>query len=52
MLSANPSLSASDVRILLSMTAKRLPGQAGWTKELGYGRLDVGAAVAAAKAHP
>ena len=52
MLSANPNLSASDVRTLLSTTAKRLAGQAGWTGELGYGRLDVGAAVAAAKAHP
>ena len=52
MLSANPNLSASDVRTLLSTTAKRLAGQTGWTKELGFGRLDVGAAVAAAKAHP
>jgi subtilisin family serine protease len=52
MLSANPNLSASDVRSLLSTTAKHLAGQAGWTEELGYGRLDVGAAVAAAKAHP
>jgi subtilisin family serine protease len=51
MLSANPNLSASDVRSLLSTTAKHLAGQAGWTEELGYGRLDVGAAVAAAKAH-
>lgn len=51
MLSANPNLGASDVRTLLATTAKRFPGQAGWTRELGHGRLDVGAAVAAAKAH-
>ncbi|MEO8000023.1 MAG: S8 family serine peptidase, partial [Gemmatimonadaceae bacterium] len=52
MLSANPNLSASAVRELLSRTAKMLKGQKGWTRELGYGRLDVGAAVAAAKKHP
>ena len=52
MLSANPNLSTSDVRALLSTSAKRLAGQTGWTEELGFGRLDVGAAVAAAKAHP
>lgn len=52
MLSANPNLSASDVRLLLASTAKRLKGQSDRTDELGYGRLDVGAAVAAAKAHP
>lgn len=51
MLSANLNLGASDVRTLLATTAKRFPGQAGWTRELGHGRLDVGAAVAAAKAH-
>ena len=52
MLSANPNLTASAVRTLLSSTAKAIAGQRGWTKELGYGRLDVGAAVAAAKKHP
>jgi hypothetical protein len=52
MLSANPELSASDVRALLSATAKPIAKQTGWTKELGHGRLDVGAAVAAAKKHP
>ncbi|MBV9880830.1 MAG: S8 family serine peptidase [Gemmatirosa sp.] len=52
MLSANPTLTASAVRTLLSSTAKAIAGQKGWTKELGYGRLDVGAAVAAAKQHP
>ena len=52
MLSANPELSASDVRALLASTAKPIERQPGWTKELGNGRLDVGAAVAAAKKHP
>jgi len=51
MLSANPNLTASDVRILLSSTAKPIMRQSGWTKELGHGRLDVGAAVAGAKKH-
>jgi subtilisin family serine protease len=52
MLSANPNLTPGAVRTLLSSTAKRIAGQTGWTKELGFGRLDVGAAVAAAKNHP
>ena len=51
MISANPNLSASDVRILLSKTARLIPGQTEWTAEEGHGRLDVAAAVAAAKAH-
>lgn len=51
MLSANPKLSASDVRLLLSTTATPLAGQTARTNQLGFGRLDVGAAVAAAKAH-
>ncbi len=51
MLSANPNLSGSDVRLLLSSTATRVAGQTGRTDELGFGRLNVGAAVAAAKAH-
>ena len=52
MLSANPELSASAVRTLLSSTAKELPGQSGWTREAGHGRLNIGAAVAAAKNTP
>lgn len=52
MLSVNPRLTANTVRAILATTAKRIGGQPGWTKELGYGRLDVAAAVAAAKAHP
>ena len=51
MLSANENLSASDVRLPLSTTAKPLDGQTNRTDELGFGRLDVAAAVAAAKAH-
>ncbi|MCC7052924.1 MAG: S8 family serine peptidase [Gemmatimonadaceae bacterium] len=51
MLSANPGLTASAVRTILRETAVPLPGQSGWTKELGYGRLDVGKAVAAARRH-
>ena len=35
---------------LLGSTAKRIMGQTGWTRELGWGRLDVGKAVAMAKA--
>lgn len=50
MLSAAPQLSASTIRNLLGSTAKRIMGQTGWTRELGWGRLDVGKAVAAAKA--
>lgn len=52
MLSANPNLTASSVRALLASTAKRIQKQTGWTKELGHGRLDVGAAVAAARKSP
>lgn len=52
MLSANPNLSASAVRALLSATAKPIAGQTGWTRELGHGRLNVGAAVTAAKNSP
>jgi len=50
MIAANPALSASSVRTLLGITAKRFKGQKDWTMELGWGRLDAGAAVAAAKA--
>jgi hypothetical protein len=50
MISANPALSASRVRDLLGRTAKKFKGQTGWTPELGWGRLDAGKAVAAAKA--
>jgi subtilisin family serine protease len=49
MLSANPRLSAATVRSVLGETARRVAGQSGWTRELGFGRLDVGRAVAAAK---
>jgi hypothetical protein len=52
MLAANPGLSASAVRALLSSSARAFTGQKAWTKELGYGCLDVGAAVAAARDHP
>lgn len=51
MLSANPDLTASAVRTILKDTAVKIPGQTKWTKETGYGRLDVGKAVAAAKRH-
>jgi thermitase len=49
MLSANPALSASSVRDLLAQTAKKLKDQTTWTPELGWGRLDVAKAVAAAQ---
>lgn len=49
MISANPALSASSIRNLLGTTAKKIQGQTTWTPELGWGRLDVGNAVAAAK---
>jgi len=49
MISANPALSASSIRDLLAKTAKKLKGQSTWTPELGWGRLDVGRAVAEAK---
>ena len=50
MLSANPTLSASDVRNILRQTAKKIEGMTGFTPTHGWGRLDVGGAVAAAKA--
>jgi subtilisin family serine protease len=49
MISANPALSVASVRDLLGNTAKKIQGQTTWTPELGWGRLDVGSAVAAAK---
>jgi subtilisin family serine protease len=49
MISANPALSAASIRDLLGNTAKKVQGQTTWTPELGWGRLDVGNAVAAAK---
>lgn len=49
MISANPNLTASDVRQILKDSAHPIMGQTDWTKELGYGRLDVGKAVKAAK---
>jgi subtilisin family serine protease len=50
MLSVNPALSATDVRNLLRQTAKKIQGQTGFTVTHGWGRLDLGAAVKAAKA--
>jgi subtilisin family serine protease len=44
----NPGLHASDVIRLLELTATRPPGR-GWTSELGWGILNAGGAVAAAK---
>lgn len=49
MLSVNPDLGASTIRNMLGKTARRLPGQTGWTRELGWGRLDIGKAVAMAR---
>jgi len=49
MISANPALSATSIRNLLGNTPKKIQGQTTWTPELGWGRLDVGSAVAAAK---
>jgi subtilisin family serine protease len=49
MLSINPALSATSVRNILAKTARKIEGQTDWTRELGWGRLDVAKAVAAAK---
>lgn len=49
MLSVNPDLDAAQVRAILARTARPLAGQEGWTQELGHGRLDVEAAVLAAR---
>jgi thermitase len=49
MISSNPALSATSIRNLLGNAAKKIQGQTTWTPELGWGRLDVGSAVAAAK---
>jgi thermitase len=49
MISANAAISASSVRDLLAKTSKKIQGQSSWTPQLGWGRLDVAAAVAAAK---
>jgi subtilisin family serine protease len=46
---ANPSLSATDVATILKETAS---GNGAWTPELGYGVLDVAAAVASASGLP
>jgi subtilisin family serine protease len=43
---ANPALTAADVARILKQTAS---GLGTWTKELGYGVIDVGAAVARAR---
>jgi subtilisin family serine protease len=45
MLSANPALSASDVRQMLKASAHKLAGQSGFTIQLGWGRLDAARAV-------
>jgi subtilisin family serine protease len=44
----NPDLSAADVIRVIKQTARR-PGGGGWTPDLGWGILDAGAAVAAAR---
>ena len=36
LLSANPKLMQAEVRSILTKTAARLPGQTGWSDELGY----------------
>jgi subtilisin family serine protease len=46
---ANPGLRADEVASILEQTAS---GQGSWTAELGYGVLDVGAAVARAQKGP
>jgi hypothetical protein len=46
---ANPSLSAGDVATILEQSAS---GDGAWTPELGYGVLDVAAAVARASGRP
>ncbi len=51
-LSVAPGLTAAQVRALITSTAHKLGGQTGWTEELGHGRLDVAAAVAAAQNAP
>jgi len=45
----NPDLRAGDVIQLIKRTARR-PGGAGWSADLGWGILDAGAAIAAARA--
>jgi serine protease len=44
-----PSLSAAQIIQLLELTARRSPGS-GWNADLGWGILDAGAAVSAARA--
>jgi serine protease len=45
---ANPDLTVADVVVLLKRTAAR-PAEAGWSPDLGWGVLDAGAAVRAAR---
>lgn len=52
MLSVAPGLRAAQVRQLIMDTADKFPSQTGWTAELGHGRLNVAAAVAAAATPP
>ncbi len=50
MLSAAPNLTAGEVRSIIEQTAVPIEGQNGHTNLLGYGRLNVGAAVTTAAA--
>ncbi len=48
MLSANPDLTASEVKSIIQSTARKLPAYTytnGWNNETGYGLADAGAAV-------
>ena len=48
MLSVNPNLTQSEVRNILTSTARKLPDYtytSGWNNEIGYGLVDAGAAV-------
>jgi subtilisin family serine protease len=49
MISANPKLTASDVRLILRDAVDPIEGQTEWTPELGHGRLNVEKAVKLAK---
>jgi len=51
-LSVAPNLTALQARRILMDTAHKLKRQGGWTAQLGHGRLDVAAAVTAAKSPP
>lgn len=51
MLSANPTLSADEVKHYIERTAHRIGSRTGWTPTCGWGRLDVGSAVPAVASH-